>query len=198
MGQAWASDGSPSCGAETGSCSPRWGWSHQPSSSMQFLSCTSSTRQMCSSLSQQPGWCSIPCCQMVAPHSLRENRGLLFVCKGKEPAQDIHARALLCKQPLQALVLCAPQESSVPEASAARDGCDLQVAATRGPLLRDKQSVLPPPRCTLLCQWLWRAQPGRELGGKLNWPDENLLWRQPCWSGRRRNACCSQLYQPGL
>lgn len=83
-------------------------------------------------------------------------------------------------------MLCAPQESSIPEGPAVRDGSDMQVAATRVPLSRDKQSVLPPPRCTLLCQWLWRARQGRELGAKLNWPGENLLWRQPCWSGRRK------------
>lgn len=60
MGQAWARDGSPSCGAEKGSCSPQLGWLYQPSSSVWFLSCTSSTRQMCSSLSQQPGCAQFP------------------------------------------------------------------------------------------------------------------------------------------
>ena len=57
---------------------------------------------------------------MVAPHSLGENGGLLFVCKGKEPAQDIQAGVPPCKQPLPALVPCAPQESSIPGGLAAR------------------------------------------------------------------------------
>lgn len=80
-----------------------------------------------------------------------------------------------------------------PSRAGGRGGADVRVAAIRVPLWRDKRSALPPPRRTLLCRWLWRARRGRELDGKLNWPDGNLLWRQPCWSGRRRHARCSQL-----
>lgn len=118
--------------------------------------------------------------------------------RGKKPVQGIQAGVWPLTQPLQALVPCALQESLISGVPVARDGADVQVAAIRGSLWRDKQSVLPQLQHTLLCQWLWRAQRGRELGGKLNWPDGDLLWKQPCCSGRRRNAHCSQQYQPVL
>lgn len=74
------SGGSPGCRAGNGSCGP--GEGVVAPAQQQRLSCTSSIRQTCSSWSQQPGWCPIPCCWVVEPPQPRGEQGSTVCLKG--------------------------------------------------------------------------------------------------------------------